>query len=218
MDSAAPMPDAADGSDSGSLLPPVDAGDPFGDAGALGDPEWVDVVVHTDDTMCDALTPCGGDEVGTWDVSGGCFELPIESALDRCPGATVSAAGRARGRVTFDGSFAHRVAQSEVDVRVYVPGICALAVGGCSVIESAIRTMGAPDSACVMGVSGDCECEARQVTNIDDADAYTIEGNQIVSTSSGKRWDYCVSDGMLRYHDASSSGAREPGIIELTRR
>lgn len=200
--------------DSGPILPPIDAGDPFGDAGALGTPEWVPIDVLVDGSTCDPLTACGGDVVGTWDVTGGCVEVPIGEELDACPGATVSGSGRARGRVIFDGTFATRTGQSEVVIELFVPSLCAAFLGGCSALETQIR-MAAPDARCVADSAGNCDCAARQVFVIDDADFYTTEDGQIVSASSDRRWDYCVEGTSLRYRDASSSGEREPGIVEL---
>lgn len=205
--------------DSGTILPTYDGGDPFDDDGGLGDPAWVSVEVLTDGTSCPPLVACGGDVVGTWDVTGGCFELPIEGELSRCPGAAVTRReGQARGRVTFDGAFARRVAQSEVLVEITVPAICASIVS-CATIESTIRSSGAPDSVCVTEADGSCRCAARQVSAIDDADGYTIEGNQIVSATLGRRWDYCIDGTSLRYEDVTPGATtREPGIIELGRR
>lgn len=203
--------------DGGTILPGYDAGDPFGDAGALGPPEWVAMDVRTGDPMCPALVACGGVVEGTWDVGGACIDIPIPTAIMDCPGATVSATGRARGRVTFAAGFATRTAQSEVEVSIYVPALCAAFVGGCTGIESAIQ-MAVPDSACVTTAAGDCNCLARQTGTIDDMDAYTTTATQIVGTTSGKHWDYCIETDTLRYHDVSTSGMLEPGVISLTRR
>lgn len=223
VDSGTPASDASTPPRDGSILPPVDGGNPFGDAGALGDPVWVGVDVRYDGTECAPLVPCGGDVVGTWDVTGGCFELPdIESMLSLCPGAAVTTrTARARGRVTFDATTAHRLAQSEVEIEVFVPALCAGFLGGCDGIETQVQ-MRVPDSACVASGTGDCTCAARQINVIDDADLYTIEGDEIVSTTSGKRWAYCISSAAeprsLSYEDTSPSGTREPGIIELGER
>jgi hypothetical protein len=207
--------------DAGTILPTYDAGDPFADDSGLGDPAWVMVDVLTDGSACAPLVACGGDVVGTWDVTGGCFELPIEESLSMCPGAAVTRRdGRARGRVTFDvGGLAHRVAQSEVEIEITVPSFCAAAVGGCAAIASAIRSS-APDSTCVTEASGDCRCAARQVTGIDDTDGYRLEGDQIVAVTAGRRWDYCIDGTTLTYRDVTPGAAstREPGIIELGRR
>lgn len=211
--------DAASSDDAGSILPTYDGGDPFDDDGGLGDPAWVELDVITDGTACPALDACGGDVEGTWDVTGGCFELPIEAELSRCPGAAVTRRdGRARGRVTFEGGFARRVAQSEVVVEMFVPALCADFVGGCDAIEGLVR-MATADSECVTEASGACRCAARQVYAIDDADGYTTESGQIVSASLGRRWDYCIDGTSLRYEDVTpGSTMREPGIIELGRR
>jgi hypothetical protein len=202
--------------DGGSILPPVDAGNPFGDAGTLGAPAWVPITVLTAaGAMCDPLVPCGGDVVGTWDVTGACIEVPVPMDLMRCPGATVMASGRARGRVTFDTSVATRVAQYEVTADVFIPGLCAAFVGGCSMIEAQLR-MATPDARCVTRASGDCDCAIRTLQSIDDTDVYTLEGNQIVSSTSGRRWSYCITDGSMRYQQ--TGGDDEPGIVELGRR
>ncbi len=214
VDAGAGPRDAA-ARDVGTVLPPADGGNPFGDAGALGDPAWVPMTVLTDGTHCPPLEACGGDVTGTWDVSGGCFEVDL-SAIDRCPTAVASATGQARGRVTFDGAIARRVAQSEVNVQVYVPALCARFVpGGCPAIQTQIQ-MATPDAACVTQTDTSCLCQARQLNVIDDTDAYTTSSTQIIG--SVKRWDYCIAGDSLRYEDASPSGPREPGIIELTRR
>lgn len=203
-------------SDAGTVLPPIDGGNPFGDAGALGDPPWVPLTVLTDGSHCAALTPCGGDITGTWDVGGGCFEVPL-GAIMRCPGARASGSGMSRGRVTFDGTIAHRVAQSEVDVQVTIPAVCAGFVGGCAAIETQIQ-MSTPDAACTTEADSSCLCQVRVTNVIDDTDAYTTSGNEIIGTGSGKHWAYCVTGDALSYQDTSSTGSREPGIIDLARR
>jgi len=202
--------------DAGTTLPPEDGGDPFGDAGALGDPAWVPLTVLTDGSHCAPLVPCGGDVTGTWDVSGGCFEVPLGDVM-RCPGATATGSGRSRGRVTFNGTIAHRVAQSEVDVQVTIPRVCAMFAGGCTAIQTMIR-MQTPDAACATETDMSCLCQVRVMNVIDDTDGYTTSGDEIIGTTSGKHWAYCVSGGMLEYQDTSPMGMREPGIIDLVHR
>lgn len=209
--------DAGAETDGGPILPPYDAGDPFGDAGTLGTPDWVPLDVLVDGTTCTPLVACGGNEVGSWDVTGGCIDFPAATALSACPGATLTASGRARGRVTFTGTVAVRTSQSEVSAEVFVPAFCAAYVGGCAGLQT--RLAGAlPDPVCVTTGTGDCRCAARTVNVVDDGDAYTVASNQIISTTSGKHWDYCITGDQLRYRDVSTSGAVEPGIIELGRR
>jgi len=220
MDAAAPpdvTPDVAPAGD-GPLLPPTDAPPLLNDAGALGEPPWVALEVRTT-TSCPPLAPCGGVVAGTWDVAGGCFDLPVPADLMRCPGARVTrATGRARGRVTFGPIIADRAAQWEVEAELAVPAVCASFVGGCAGLQAAVR--GAfPDSACAAeGAAGDCRCAVRQTGALRDGDGYTTRDNQIVSATAGRRWNYCVTGDRLRYRDASAAEPREPGTIELLRR
>ena len=203
--------------DSG-VVTPVDSGSLPLDAGALGEPVWVPLEVRAGDRSCPPLAPCGGNESGTWDVGGGCIDVVSPMQLMSCPGARVDrATGRARGRVVYAGGFARRVSQWEVEMSLFIPQLCAAFVGGCPAIESFARAV-YPDTTCTTEAGGNCRCLVRQAGAIDDGDRYTVSGTQFISATSGKRWNYCVAGNQLRYEDASPSGPREVGIIELTRR
>ncbi|MGE3635747.1 MAG: hypothetical protein AB7P00_37930, partial [Sandaracinaceae bacterium] len=190
---------------------------PMWPGSGLPPPEWVALSVGAAGS-CPAFTPCGGDVVGAWDVSAGCFEVDVETAIASCPGATVTRReGRGRGRVLFEaGGLAHRVAQSEVEVDTLIPALCAAFVS-CASIEATMR-MAATEARCTTSAAGDCQCTATIRTSIDDTDAYTTAGDEIVSVSSGKRWEYCVTGDQLVYRDSSPAGPREPGTVDLTRR
>lgn len=208
-DLAAPQADAPTQRDAPPLAP--DGGP------ALGEPPWVDVDVRTG-AGCDPVRACGGEVEGTWDVAAACIEVPLDEALMRCPGAAVTRrGGRARGRVVFASRVARRVAEWTAEVEANIPAVCALVLGGCSGIQSAVRPA-APDTTCETRSNGDCRCTSRQSGRIDDADGYTTERGQIVSATLGRRWDYCVQGELLRYRDVSGAGPREPGVITLRRR
>ncbi len=190
--------------------------DPFADAGELpvcGMPPTfaIDVV---DPGACPAFTACGGDEVGIWDFAGGCIEVNL-SAVSACTGATVTRKeGFGRGCVDFDGTFGRRVGQATVEIETHVPpGFCT--AGGCMVLQTQLRANGVMGATCMNASDGGCDCEASTTTNLEQASAYTIEGNTIVAGS--RRWDYCVEGGTMTYTDVTF-GSAEPGIYELTRR
>ena len=194
----------------------TDAGPLVFPEGCPEDPPFVDLQV-VEPGECDAFSACGGDIVGAWNLSGGCFELELMSAIMMCPGAEITRRdGQGRGCVLFgEDGIAHRVAESVVEIDALIPALCTFVVS-CDEIESQIRSAGA-DGTCMTNDAGDCECMASQTFRIDDMEAYTTEGDEIVGTTSGKRWEYCVEGGNLTYQDTSPSGSREPGIIELTR-
>lgn len=183
----------------------------------LGEPPWVEVDVRTGGP-CDPVTACGGEVEATWDVAGACIEVPLDETLMRCPGAMVTRrGGRARGRVTFGPSIARRNAEWSAEVETLIPAVCASFVGGCPAIQTAAR-LAVPDTTCETLGSGDCRCTSRQSGGINDGDGYVTERGQIVSSSLGRRWDYCVQGELLRYRDVSATGPREPGTISLRRR
>ena len=227
MDVAAPPPDLGttpadvpSATDAGSILPPWDSGPAPVDPGTLGTPAWAALTLRVGGG-CTAAATCGGDVVGTWDVAGGCFDLPVPAELMRCPGAAVTGAtGRARGRVAFTATTATRWSQWETEAEVSIPALCAAVAGGCGAVQALVR-MAIPDSACVTAAGGACQCAVRQTGSLNDVDTYTVAAGQIVSTHSAKRWNYCITPGAathLVYDDASTSGVREPGVIDLLRR
>lgn len=220
-EAAVDVPSARDVSVAVDAGPPdtgVDAGPLFEDGGTLGEPAWASLDVRTT-TSCPPLAACGGAVEGTWDVGGGCFDLPVPAELMQCPGASVTGAeGRARGRVTFAGGIARRAAEWEVQATVMVPAVCAGFLGGCGGLEATVRGF-IPDTSCTTeSGTGACRCVARQRGQLRDGDGYTTTATQIVSATLNKRWDYCVAGDALRYRDVSEGGAREPGTIELRRR
>lgn len=188
------------------------------DGGGISDPVWVDLTVGPAGS-CPGFTACGGDVVGTWDLNGGCFEIDIESAIATCPGARVTRRiGRGRGRVVFEASSAHRVAESVVEADTFFPAACT-AFYSCAMLETAMASVWT-EARCTSMPSGDCNCTARQLTFIDDVDLYTLSTstNEIVGSVSGKRWEYCIAGARFDYRDSSATGTREPGDIELVRR
>jgi len=209
-DSGSPAVTDAGAANDGGSTPTIDAGPDFCDSPAAFGIEVVEP------GECDALVPCGGDLVGTWDFSGGCVEVPIEEAVMRCPGATVvRREGTATGCVTFTPTIARRVATGSVEVEAFFPALCT-AFFSCDMLQSTFR-MTAPDTECTEDDSG-CTCLARLAIEIDDTDFYRSEGNQIVSTTSGRRWDYCIEGDALSYTDATVGTTREPGIYDLASR
>lgn len=210
-----PLADGSTPEDDGGMA--SDGGhDPFADAGELpvcGTPPTfaIDVV---DPGACPAFTACGGDEVGIWDFAGGCIEVDL-SAVSACAGATVTRReGYGRGCVDFDGTFGRRVGQATVEIETHVPpSICTAA--GCMVLQNQLRANGVTGATCTDATDAGCDCEASTTTNLEQASAYTIEGNTIVAGS--RRWDYCVDSGTMTYTDVTL-GTAEPGIYELNER
>lgn len=193
-----------------------DAGGSIEDGATLPAPEWVALTVGPPGT-CEPMTSCGGDVRGTWDLAGGCLEIDVDSSLASCPGAmTTRYEGEGRGRVVFEERFGHRWGEARVEVDIFFPEICARFYS-CSMLEASLVTV-TGDATCATEASGDCRCTARRRWDFEQMDFYTIERDEIVSSSSGKRWAFCIEGDGLAYEDTSPTAPREPGTYDLVRR
>ncbi|TVQ89225.1 MAG: hypothetical protein EA397_15740 [Deltaproteobacteria bacterium] len=172
-----------------------------------------------DEGECDPLVPCGGNEVGTWQISGGCVEFDFGLIQSACAGAEVTRTeGRARGEITFESGIVDRWAQARIEADFTLPSECN--IFGCAGMEGIITGAAGDmidDVRCVDTDSGGCDCMARSFQTLDDGEPYTIDGDQIVGSTSGSRWDYCVTGGELRYEHVEGSGELEPGIVDLSK-
>jgi hypothetical protein len=204
--------DGASGGDGGSS---TDSGSIGADAGPAPDVEFE---VRVDGTTCPALTSCGGEVEGAWQVSGGCVDFGSVASLLRtlCSGATITGIAVANGRISFSGGMMQRDLRFEGRGAVGVPAGCASLAGGCPGAADQIRrAVPGLTVTCAATPGGACDCPVTLAPLLVDEGPYRIDGNQIVRTSDGRRWDYCVSGTSLRYRE--TTGTLEPGTFAFTR-
>jgi hypothetical protein len=172
---------------------------------------------------CDTFTPCGGDEKGSWKVSGGCLsDSFLAAAADACAGFTTSNETiKAKGIVTADGTTIIRRTEVKLTAKAFIPLSCA--PGGfnnCNAIAAGAQFQYGFDKAtCVANDAGDgCNCDIEETASENATDTYTKSGNTI-TTSDGETFDYCVAGSKLTYTQTSASGnqAPLPLFIELTK-
>lgn len=166
---------------------------------------------------CPDFTACGGDGlVGDWTYESICVEFSeIEDQFtEMCPGSMVlSGGGTATGSLEITDTEITRVINTTIMAEVRVGGLCAL---GCDSIPGIIMDMvpGASAECATMAGSG-CTCDITFVSELDETNEYTIEGDTIV-TGTGedeRQFEYCVEDdGTLRVHEIGG----EPGTSTST--
>lgn len=172
---------------------------------------------------CPAFTPCGGDEKGTWKVTGGCLSDEIVAdAKTACPGFTTSnEVIKAKGIVTADGTNVVRQTQVKLTAKAFVPftGSCAQAGGNCQLLALGATQLGFDKATCVAADGGGgCDCDVEQsVVNASSA-TYTKSGNTI-TTSGGDTFDYCVAGAKLSYKQTNGQGNQPPFplVLELAK-
>lgn len=194
--------------------PPIDA--PFD--GFIDAPE----VTLTFGT-CPTFTACGGDETGSWKVSGGCLsDSFLAAAQDACAGFTTSNETiKAKGIVTADGTNIIRRTQVKLTAKAFIPLSCAPGgIDDCSLIGVGAQAQYGFDKAtCVANDAGDgCNCDIEETVAENTTDTYTKAGNTI-TTGAGDTFDYCVASGKLTYTQTNSQGNQPPLplFVELTK-
>lgn len=162
---------------------------------------------------CPKVNPCGGAVVGTWDYTGVCIDDPLAGFKQQCPTATVqSQKGTVKGRVVFDALKVTRTSSVSYSASITVPVECSQ--GQCALVQQALSK--SFDSATCKAAGGGCACDLALTTNANQADGYTVQGNQ-VKISDGSTYDYCVSGSKLSYVPSGSS-KEQPGAYEMTKK
>ena len=156
---------------------------------------------------CGKVTPCGGDVVGNWTISGACFNaaaLNMDIGMS-CPGATVSiTALSVSGSVSFNADLTYTtVGTASISVRETIPASCLAAGGGtltCAQLDQQIQQDIAANPSSTQ--SGHCEgssiCTCT-VTNgpqtTSETGTYTTSGTTLTFTDSAGSISsngYCV--------------------------
>ncbi|MFZ5439410.1 MAG: hypothetical protein ACOZQL_05340 [Myxococcota bacterium] len=192
--------------------PPVlDAGTTGLDGGAVNPP----TVSISFMPSCGAVTPCPGNERGTWVYTAGCIEDAAFTRLASAAGqigctATISnKRGYIAGAVVFDGT---QLRRNVVGVaNFHFSGAGAVCVQACSFISGQLPA----------GISGTCtpslaSCECELSFDLSDTSTANYTYTAGVLTTPTERFDTCITGNELDYRETTDAGAL-PGIFTLTR-
>lgn len=212
--------------DSGSDSAPVvdsskpDTNAPAADAKPTGiDAPEVSLTFGT----CPAFTPCGGDEKGSWKISGGCLSDSFLAGVeDACAGfTTTNEAIKAKGIVTADGANITRRTEVTLTAKAFIPFSCApQGFQTCSAIAAGAQFQyGFSKATCTPTANNDgCNCDVEKTQSENSTGTYTTSGNTI-TTGSNDTFDYCVAGNKLTYTQTNGTGNQKPLplYIELTK-
>lgn len=155
------------------------------DSGTTGDDDDDDIT--TDAPVCDEVfTPCGGDPVGSWTVTGVC-EVSVDE-LSGCDGLEYRILDdRSSGTVEMNADDTYdRTYNIDMDFEIDIPLSCISPIP-CNLLATA--SGGVLDSCTDDGVT--CTC-AGSYADVDSASGtYAVDGNTLVFDGSDRQ-DYCV--------------------------
>lgn len=171
---------------------------------------------------CQANPPCGGDIVGTWNISESC--IGVLSGVQTCPTLTADGSQlEQRGTVTYgsDGSYTS-TSTTAGTLRITYPSTCTASLS-CSELEQALSASlpaGYQSVACQDAAAGACLCSFVLATPVTtDSGTYATANGVLTQTSSlgSSSSDYCVMGKQLKLtlHDSSSGQISETFTLEL---
>jgi hypothetical protein len=164
--------------------------------------------------VCEGITPCGGDPLGTWNVSENCTEVLLDLGPELgCESIPAAGSAVVTGTFTFaDGLMTQDIVQT-VDVTMTIDDACAEALIGlpgvtaadaCPLINAQLMTNPDTPGTCAVAPGG-CRCDFAQApTATMQADPYEVVGNQIIVTDSTDgpmgALDFCQEGDELHLH------------------
>jgi len=161
---------------------------------------------------CGKVQPCGGNVVGTYNISGACFDnaaLTMDIGMD-CPGATVNISGlKVSGNASFNADLTYSVNETiSASLSETIPPSCLTTNGvtlTCAQLDQSIQAVlvqnpGTYQSAHCSG-SSTCTCTFTLAPQtMSETGTYTTSGTTITTTDSTGASDsssYCVQGNEL---------------------
>jgi hypothetical protein len=188
---------------------------------------------------CDSatnVTPCGGDLVGSWDVTSSCLKLSGDFTSRGtglgCDTFKVTGAAQVSGSfvMTADKKFQDNTTTTG-DVTVTLEKNCLFMSGSwtsCDLISIAIEGLGYTDVHCVNGTAGGCNCPGKInqkgtmgliVSTPEVKGTYTTKDNTFTSddpnplTGADLVYSYCVDNGTMTVTPKTTSPTTTGSIV-----
>jgi hypothetical protein len=159
---------------------------------------------------CGAVSACGGDIVGTWNVAGSCL-TGTEDLGSVCAGATADIEFMFTGTTTFnaDGSYTSTNGGGAVS-NYHYPAACLTNGVTCDQFGQLLKGLGMYSSVtCVTDAAGVCNCAAQTApVSGNETGTYTTSGGTLTTMHGGttSMGPYCVQGNILREMPASGDG------------
>jgi hypothetical protein len=172
---------------------------------------------------CSTFMACGGNLVGTWNLTKACFGSSFNPLAGSCPASAFSGSESLSGTITFqqDGSYSSDVTALVVE-DIGVPSSCINGLS-CAQLQAAInmpKDAGAqPMGTCTTTATG-CACHVTQASGPTTATGtYSTLGTSVTTTQTGgtpATSPYCVQGKTLLVQtEAGMMGAPGSGTLTI---
>jgi len=160
---------------------------------------------------CSLAAGCGGDIVGTWNISSFCAQEPDMKLTETCGDVNLHiGAGTATGTLTFN---ADGTQTQSVNLVVQETGLfpisCISSAAACTAAEARVDAEpGASDGHCSFSSAG-CTCTFNVTEASSDGGKYTLSGTTVIlqnATEASETDPYCVSGNTLTLQTSDGQG------------
>jgi hypothetical protein len=179
--------------------------------------------------VCSNASPCGGDVVGTWEVTSSC--LKVSGALDLsvvgfgCASATVTGSLQVTGMwiARADGTYSDKTITTGSE-EIAVPPAC-LQISGttttCERLGPLLTALGYASVSCTAAASGGCLCSTTfaqagglglVALDPQTSGRYTTSGD-VITTDGVAQYAYCVSGNRMAWTPQSASPTTTGTIV-----
>jgi hypothetical protein len=161
---------------------------------------------------CSDFVACGGDIVGTWNITGECFTV-VDDPSDPGCGHQVPIAGTGEGSIRFqsDGTYSLSTLFT-VSTTLDVPSSCVHGQTCAAYAYSLTNRLGPTGGAMCTPSSGGCSCQAKETARDGAGAHYTLSGTSI--TLDGVPLSYCELGNALQIYIPMSFGSRTLAAVK----
>jgi hypothetical protein len=166
------------------------------------------------DGVCEDITACGGDPLGSWNVRENCTEVILDLGPELgCESIPAAGSVTVTGTFTFaDGLMTQDIVQT-ADITMTIDDACAQTLVGlpnvtaadvCPLISAQLMTNPDTPGTCAVATDG-CRCDMTQAPTANmQADPYEVVGTQIIVTDATDgtmgALDFCQDGDELHLH------------------
>ena len=170
-------------------------------------------------SQCGGNSSCGGNVVGSWDISELCFQQAASMVSGSCPGAQIDASGlRESGTIAFQGDLTYSsTAVISGSITEIIPTTCFSSGGitpSCDQLNSLLQTFVQGDmsfsSASCQNAQGGCACtfQLSPQTNTETG-SYSTAGavlTTLPNSGTASSASYCVQGSTMTVADMNMAG------------
>jgi hypothetical protein len=172
--------------------------------------------------VCNNFMACGGNIVGTWNVTNACgpgTTFTQKGFLMGCDASSITATiTGASGMLTFNADMSYMTSLTQtLNSMATIPKSCLTAGASCSALETALKQQMGVTSATCTDDGTNCNCAIGQTATPMESGTYTTSGSMLTTTATGgtaQSVQYCVSGNQVSFSAPSdSTNPASPALV-----